>query len=553
MKTKLRPKLFETLKGYSSKNLLTDTLAGLGVGIVALPLAIAFGIASGVSPEQGLITAIIGGLLAAIFGGSSVQVSGPTGAFIVIVIGVLQKYGLDGLLVATMLAGIILILLGVLRLGTIIKFIPYPIVVGFTSGIAIILLSSQMKDFLGFSNDIVVPSAFFKCWESIIANISHTNLVSIGLVVITILVAIFSKKVTKLVPGSLIAIITTTIIVYIFRNQLELINVETIGDRFVIAGTIPAPKLPAFNLSMIGELLPSAFTIAVLGSVESLLSATVADGITGNKTDSNTELIGQGIANIATPLFGGIPVTGAIARTMTNVTNGGRTPVSAIVHAILLIGVLLFLMPLVKFIPMAALAGVLFIVAYNMSEWRTFKAMVKTKSPDVIVLVITFVLTVTVDLTVAIEIGMLFAALLFLKRISEASGISKFTDSVTTSRGEEKDVPKGVEVYEIEGPFFFGVANKFEEVMSQTSETRPQVRIIRMRQVPFIDTTGLHNLEILIQTSHKENIIVILSGVQENVRKELHRSQLIMSTIPEENICDRISIAIGRAKELIKI
>ena len=552
MKLLSQPKLFECLKSYSLKRLLKDIQAGLSVGIVALPLVIAFSIASGVSPEKGFITSIVGGLLCALLGGSSTQISGATAAFSVIIFTVLQEFGTDGLFLATAMAGVFLIVLGVMRLGTIIKFIPYPIVVGFTSGIAVITFSIVVKDFLGYPNSINVPIKFVGCWEAIINNLEHTNLSSVILVIITVLVAIFSKKITSVVPGSLIAIVISTLLVYFGQGLPGFADIETIGDRFNIVSSMPRPHSFAFNLDTLGSVLPAAFTIAFLGAMQSLLSSTVADGISGDKTDSNTELIGQGVANFVIPFFGGIPIAGAIARTITNVNNGGRSPLAAVVHSILLLGVLLFLMPLVKLIPMAALAGILFIVAYNMGDWKTFKEIIFARNAGSIVLFITFVLTVVVNLTVAIEVGLIFAVLLFLKRISEASGISVETETITNSHGEDLNIPSGVEIYEIEGPFFFGVANKFDTVMSQTVDKKPNVRIIRMRKVPFIDSTGLHNLELLIKKSHQENIRIILSGVNESVRHELYTNSFIVDTLKKENICDNIRAAIEESKALLK-
>lgn len=529
-------------------------MAGIIVGIVALPLAIAFGIASGVSPEKGLITAIIGGFIVSFLGGTTVQIGGPTGAFIIIVYGIIQNFGIEGLAIATVMAGIILIVLGFLRLGTIIKFIPYPIIVGFTSGIALTIFTTQMKDLFGLTMD-KVPADFISKWIAYISNISTMNFWSLIIGICSILVIVFTPKLSKKIPGSLIAIILMTVIVYIMRYHLGITNIETIGDRFIINASLPEPESISFNMETINKLLPSAFTIAMLGAIESLLSATVADGVTGDKHNSNTELIAQGAANIVVPIFGGIPVTGAIARTMTNINNGGRTPIAGIIHAIVLLLILLFLGPLTKHIPMACLAGVLIIVSYNMSEWRSFKSLLKNPKADVIVLLTTFFLTVIFDLTIAIEIGLLIAVLLFLKRIMDVTEVSVLKNKLTTSDSEAPSdeekltIPEGVEVYEIDGPFFFGIANKFEESMRVIGD-KPKVRIIRMRKVPFIDSTGIHNLESLCKKSQSENIHMILSGVTPNVKEALNKAGFA-NLMGQDNICDNIYLALDKAKEFV--
>lgn len=548
------PKLFSSLRNYSKEKFMNDLMAGVIVGIVALPLAIAFGIASGVSPEQGIITAIIGGFIVSFLGGCSVQIGGPTGAFIIIVYGIIQQFGFQGLAIATILAGIILIGMGLLRLGTIIKFIPYPIIVGFTSGIALVIFTTQMKDLFGLSME-EVPADFISKW---IAYGKAVNTINIGSAIVglgSILIIIYSPKYIKKIPGSLIAIIIMTIIVYICKNCFAINSIETIGDRFQISASLPIPQTIPITWSSINLLLPSAFTIAMLGAIESLLSATVADGITGDKQNSNTELIAQGAANIVVPFFGGIPVTGAIARTMTNINNGGRTPIAGIIHAVVLLLILLFLGPLTKHIPMACLAGVLIIVAYNMSEWRIFSSLLKNPKSDVVVLLVTFFLTVIFDLTIAIEIGILLAMVLLVKRVSETSTISVVTNELNMSSDGEKTadndkliLPEGIEVYEIDGPFFFGIANKFEESMRKINKKRPNVRIIRMRKVPFIDSTGLHNLESLYRLSAKENIQMVLSGVNDSIKEMLDKTGLA-DKIGKENICSNINDALERAKE----
>ena len=551
-----QPKLISALKNYSKEKFMADLMAGIIVGIVALPLAIAFGIASGVSPEKGLITAIIGGFIVSFLGGSNVQIGGPTGAFIVIVYGIIQNFGIEGLAIATIIAGIILVIMGALKLGTVIKFIPYPIVVGFTSGIALTIFTTQMKDLFGLTME-KVPADFISKWIAYFHSFDTTNWIALGVGIGSILLIIVTPRFSKKIPGSLIAIIVMTVISYLLRHHLNITGLETIGDRFEINASLPTPNGLAFNIETINQLLPAAFTIAILGAIESLLSATVADGVTGHKHNSNTELIAQGAANIVVPFFGGIPATGAIARTMTNINNGGKTPVAGLIHAVVLLLILLFLGPLTKHIPMACLAGVLVIVSYNMSEWRTFKSLMKNSRSDVAVLLTTFLLTVIFDLTIAIEIGLLLALVLFMKRMSEVTHITVAKDQLDLSNEgeiyheEEKlIVPQGVEVYEIDGPFFFGVANKFDECM-KTIGDKPRIRIIRMRKVPFMDTTGLHNLESLYRLSTKEKIQVILSGVNEQVRATLVKSSFAR-TIGEENICSNIHEALKRAEVCLK-
>lgn len=522
---------------------------------MALPLAIAFGIASGVSPTIGLITAIIGGFLVSAFGGNSVQIGGPTGAFIVIVYSIIQNFGLQGLAIATLMAGLILILLGLFHLGTVIKFIPYPIVVGFTSGIALTIFSTQINDFLGLGLKDV-PSEFLSKWGVFISNFDKISWPTLAVGAISLLIIILTPKISKKLPGSLIAIIIVTAAVYLLKGTFPEFAVETIGDRF---GSLPTdiPQPRGFELSMgtINQLLPSAFTIAVLCAIESLLSATVADGVTGSRTNSNTELIGQGIANIVVPFFGGIPVTGAIARTMTNITNGGRTPVAGIIHTVVLLLIFLFLMPLINLVPMSCLAAVLIIVSYNMSGWRTVVGIFKAPKSDVSVLVVTFLLTVIFDLTIAIEIGLLLAIILFLRRVTENTQIKVYSEQLDVAEGtdathhEVLDVEKGVSVYEIDGPFFFGVATKFDEMMRSTLGDKPVVRILRMRKVPFIDATAVHNLEILIKSSQNEGIHIVLSGVNPQVRQVLLKSG-IDSLVGEDHICDHITKAVKMANRI---
>ena len=546
------PKLFHALRNYTASRLKTDIIAGIVVGIVALPLAIAFGIASGVSPTIGLVTAIIGGLMVSFFGGNSVQIGGPTGAFIIIVYNIIGQFGLHGLAVATFMAGVILVLLGLFRLGTVIKFIPYPIVVGFTAGIALTIFSTQVNDFLGLGlRDI--PGEFIPKWGLYFKSLARIDMATLITAIVSLLIIVLTPKISKRLPGALIAIIVVTAATYGLSAAFSWFHVETIGDRFgTMATDIPTPHGFTLNMATINMLLPSAFTIAMLGAIESLLSATVADGITGSRTNSNTELIGQGIANITVPFFGGIPVTGAIARTMTNITNGGRTPVAGIVHALVLLLIFLFAMPLINFVPMATLAAVLMVVAYNMSGWRTVAALFKSPKSDISVLLVTFFLTVIFDLTIAIEIGLLLAVVLFLRRVTENTEIKVYSEQLDVAEGtdlsqhEVLNVAQGVSVYEIDGPFFFGVATKFDELMRSAMTEKASVRIIRMRKVSFIDATGLHNLEVLIRSSKNEGISVVLSGVKENVRASLEHAG-IDKLIGSENICDHITKAVRMA------
>lgn len=550
------PKLFSALKNYSLGRFKDDLIAGIVVGIVALPLAIAFGIASGVSPTVGLITAIVGGFVVSAFGGNSVQIGGPTGAFIVIVYNIIALYGLQGLAVATLIAGLILVLMGLFHLGTVIKFIPYPIVVGFTAGIALTIFSTQINDFFGLGLTDV-PSEFIPKWGVFLSNFGNIHIPTLVVGLVSLLIIVCVPLVSKKLPGALIAIVIVTAVVYVVKCFFPGFDVETIGDRFGDLST-ELPVSGGFDLSMstINQLLPSAFTIAILCAIESLLSATVADGVTGSRTNSNTELIGQGIANIVVPFVGGIPVTGAIARTMTNITNGGRTPVAGIVHTLVLLLIFLFLMPLINLVPMSCLAAVLIVVSYNMSGWRTVVGIFKSPKSDISVLVVTFLLTVVFDLTIAIEIGLLLAMILFLRRVTENTQIKVYSEQLDVTEGTEAtvhevlDVAKGVEVYEIDGPFFFGVATKFDELMRSSMADRPVVRIIRMRKVPFIDSTGIHNLEILIRSSQNEGIHVVLSGVKPEVHSVLQHAN-IDRIIGDDHICDHITKAVAMANSIV--
>lgn len=552
------PRLVSELRHYNKEKLAADLMAGLIVGIVALPLAIAFGIASGVSPSQGILTAIIGGFIVSALGGSRVQIGGPTGAFIVIIYGIVSNpdLGLPGLMLATMLAGAFLILLGICRLGTIIKFIPYPIVVGFTSGIAVTIFTTQIKDLFGLQTE-KLPGDFLSKWGIYFQHFDTLDWVTTAVGILSIVIIALTPKVSKKIPGSLVAIILMTVGVY-FLNAHTTYHVTTIGDQFgEIKATIPSLQVPNLSWENVKGLFPTAMVIAVLGAIESLLSATVADGVCGDHHNSNQELIGQGVANICTPLFGGIPCTGAIARTMTNINNGGRTPVAGIVHAIVLLVIFLVLMPLAAYIPMSCLAGVLVIVSYNMSGWRTFMQLMKNPKSDVIVLLITFFLTVVFDLTIAIEVGLLIACLLFMKRMAESTQIKVIADEIDPNDETDAEVheehliiPEGVEVYEINGPYFFGIANKFEELMT-AMENHPKVRVIRMRRVPFIDSTGIHNLQNLCEMSHREGTHIVLSGVTPNVYSVLEHNGFC-KLLGKDHICPNINVALDRAAAIVK-
>lgn len=570
----LKPRLLDTLKGYSKENFMKDLMAGIIVGIVALPLAIAFGIASGVTPEKGIITAIVAGFIISALGGSKVQIGGPTGAFIVIIYGIVSNpaYGLQGLLIATMMAGVILIALGLFKLGAVIKFIPYPIIIGFTAGIAVTIFTTQVGDVLGLTQQAVAengeiitvplktPGDFIGKWICYAKNISTFNIWNFLVAIGSLLVIIFSPMALKRVPvlnkipGSLYGIMAGTLVVLLLKGQLGLEGIDTIGDRFDIQAQLPEMVVPSFTFDTLQNLLPVAFTIAILGAIESLLSAAVADGAIGDRHDSNTELVAQGVANVVTPLFGGIPATGAIARTMTNINNGGRTPIAGIIHAVVLVLILLVLMPYAKFIPMATLAAVLLVVSYNMSEWRTIKGLLKNPKSDVTVLLVTFFLTVIFDLTIAIEIGLVIACVLFIKRVMETTEISVIENEIHPNEETEEclSIPEGCAVYEINGPYFFGIANKFEELESVLKAgERPKVQIIRMRRVPFIDSTGIHNLTMLVESNHEKGTEVILAGVTPKVQKQLLKAKF-HKTLGHSNFCENIDKALKRANEMLK-
>lgn len=548
-----KPALLEIFHHYSKEKFINDLLSGIIVGIVALPLAIAFGIASGVSPEKGILTAIIGGFIVSLLGGSRVQIGGPTGAFIVIVYGIIQDYGFEGLLISTVLAGFFLLLLGVLRLGTVIQFIPYPIIVGFTSGIAVTIFSTQVKEFLGLQINSL-PGDMLGKWGAYINHIGTTSFVALGMGVSTILIIVLIKQFSSKIPGSMVALLLLTVIGYLFQRYLSL-EVITIGDYYTFKASLPAPTpIPITFDKLQGLLLPS-FTIAMLGAIESLLSASVADGAIGAKHHSNTELMAQGVANIIVPFFGGIPVTGAIARTMTNINNGGRSPVAGMIHAVMLLLILLFLGPLTSYIPLATLAGILMVVSYNMSEWRSFKAILKGPREDATVLLVTFFLTILLDLTIAIGVGIIIALLFLMKRVYKSSEVIRQNDRAVVLDNEYSaissymEAPEGVEIFEIQGPFFFGIANRFNEITKVIS-TPPKVRILRMRRVPFIDITGVHNLRILISDNQNMGIKVILSGVNEMVHKTLVKTG-VSDIIGEENICSDITVALKKTETFL--
>ncbi len=538
------PKIFTTLKTYTLKQFYADAVAGVVVGIVALPLAIAFGIASGVSPEKGIITAVIGGFIISSLGGSKVQIGGPTGAFIVIVYGIIQTYGIAGLTIATLIAGFMLIIMGLARLGAVIKYIPHPLIVGFTAGIALIIFSSEIKDFFGLNMD-AVPADFLHKWLAYFDHFSVVSFYALGIGIATVLIIIFMGKITHRIPGALIAILVCTAAVVFFH-----LPVETIGSRFgSIHGGIPKPEVDHITIATVQHLVRPAFTIALLGAIESLLSAVVADGMIGGNNRSNMELVAQGVANIFSSIFGGIPVTGAIARTATNVKNGGRTPVAGMIHAITLLLIMLFVGQWAKLIPMACLAGILVVVAYNMSEWRSFVGLVKGPRADAMVLVTTFILTVLVDLTVAIEIGLVLAAFLFISRIAKVSKVDLVTGE-TPDEDDENDtraiknyiVPKGVEVFEIKGPFFFGAAYKFKEAIA-VMENPPKTIIIRMRFVPIIDATAMNALETVFKESKKQNIRFRLSEIQPDVYHEIEKFGLL-AEVGTENVFVKIEDAL---------
>ncbi len=549
MENEFIPKLFSLIKrGISKEQVLKDITSGLIVGIVALPLAIAFAIASGVSPEKGLITAIIAGLIVSIFGGSRVQIGGPTGAFIVIVYGIIQQYGINGLTIATFMAGFIIIGMGMARLGNLLKFIPYSLIVGFTSGIALIIFSSQVNDLLGLQI-AKVPADFIDKWSQYFQSSANLNWYAISISLLTIITTIYFQKITKKIPGSIVAILLSTLAVTYFE-----IPVDTIESNFgEIPNKLGLPIMPHVDYQTIKSLIQPAFAIALLGAIESLLSAVVSDGMIGGKHRSNMELIALGGANIVSALFGGIPATGAIARTATNVKNGGRTPIAGIVHALILLSIMLLLAPYAKLIPMSCLAGILVIVAYNMSEWRQFKSLLKGNRMDIIILLMTFFLTVFFDLVIAIEIGVVLSSFIFMKRMSESVNVQTLTSEEINNENifdeEIKDLPNGVLLYEINGPLFFGAARQFQETIINTN-IKPKAIIIRLRYVPLIDATGYQSIKEII-TSHKSrNIQIILSGVNNNLLADFENNNLF-SILSKDFIFQNIKEAIKKANKII--
>ena len=552
--TQFTPKLFSLLKGGIGKEQLQkDIVAGLIVGIVALPLAIAFAIASGVSPDKGLVTAIVAGLVISVLGGSRVQIGGPTGAFIVIIYAIVQVHGVDGLIIATFMAGLILIAMGVARLGNLLKFIPYPLIVGFTSGIAVIIFSSQVKDFFGLPIESV-PADFIEKWRSYALHFHSINWIAVAIALGTLLIAFNFHRITTKIPGSIVAILLSTTAVYFF--ELPVSTIETsFGD---IPNHLSWPSIPHVSFDTVKILIQPAFAIALLGGIESLLSAVVADGMIGGRHRSNAELIAQGTANCFSALFGGIPATGAIARTATNVKNGGRTPIAGITHAIVLLLIMLLLAPFAKMIPMACLAGILIVVAYHMSEWKQFRSLLKGNKADVLILLVTFFLTVIFDLVIAIEIGIVLSSFVFVKRMSESTTI-QLADELLEGQNNSAEnlfedelpkLPKGVTMYEINGALFFGAAQTFQDTITHLQE-KPDVLILRMRHVPFIDATGIYRLKEIIKKFKDHNTTIILSGVNVKVLFDLEKAD-IYSNLNKENVVDSVDKALERATQIIK-
>jgi SulP family sulfate permease len=546
----LIPKLVTTMRSYDRAQFAADLGAGVIVGIVALPLAIAFAIASGVTPDRGLYTAVIAGFLISSLGGSRVQIGGPTGAFVVIVYGIVQRYGVDGLRVATLMGGVMLIGFGLARLGGAIKFIPFPVVTGFTSGIALIIFSGQVKDLLGLDVG-PLPADFLGKWAEYGRHLGHVSPTALLVSGVTLAILVVWPRLNLRVPGPFVALIVTTAMVHVFD-----LRVETIGSRFgAIDVGFPRPSLPQVSFATVTALIGPAFTIALLAGIESLLSAVVSDGMIGGRHRSNMELVAQGVANVVSPVFGGLPATGAIARTATNVKNGGRTPIAGMVHALTLLLITLFFGRWAALIPMATLAGILVIVSYHMSEWRTFRAEFRAPKSDLAVLLTTFLLTVLVDLTVAVEIGMVLAAFLFMRRMSEVTNVSAITREFEEAGDEgegdpnalgRRTVPAGVEVYEINGPFFFGAAEKFKETITDLRRT-PKVLIIRMRNVPAIDSTGLNALRDVVTRFRRTGTRVVLSDVHAQPMVAIRRSAL-GDELGEEDLVGNIDDALNVAR-----
>jgi SulP family sulfate permease len=550
--TRLEPKLITVLReGYTKKQFSADLIAGVIVGIVALPLAIAFAIASGVKPEQGLYTAVIAGLVIGALGGTRAQISGPTGAFIVIIYGIVQEYGYDGLAVATIIAGAILIAMGLLRMGAFLKFIPYPVTVGFTTGIALIIFSGQIRDFFGLQM-ASVPADFVEKWKAYVHHAATVNWQALAVGAMALLIVFLWPRVTPKIPGSLVAIVVATAAVHL----LEL-NVETIGGRFGgVPSAWPAPHFPHLTWGLVTKMFSPAITIALLAAIESLLAAVVADGMMGTRHRSNMELIAQGVGNVVSPIFQGIPATGAIARTATNIKSGGRTPVASIVHAVTLLLIMLFFGRWAALIPMPALAAILIFVAYNMSEYHAFLKLLRSPKSDVAILLVTFLLTVLIDLTVAIQVGVVLAAFLFMQRMSEVAQVNSLTGSLE----EEEDldnpraiskrvVPPGVEVFEIFGSLFFGAIERFKDAMRRV-EKAPKVLIIRMRMVPAVDATGLQVLEDVLERTRREGGTLMLTGVAEQPLRAMEQSGF-MKKLGSENVMENIDAALQRAREIL--
>jgi SulP family sulfate permease len=549
MHRKLVPQLVSSLQGYRARDFVADASAGLIVGVVALPLAIAFGIASGVSPAQGIYTAIVAGFLISALGGSTVQIGGPTGAFVVIVYGIVQQFGYDGLAVATLMAGVILIALGLVRLGGAIKFIPYPVTTGFTSGIALIIASQQVKDVLGLRMG-TVPAGFLPKWPAFAAHIATINWAAVALSATAIAIIVLWPRLNVRLPGTIVALLVCTLAAQLFH-----LDVETIGSRFgAISFGLPAPHVPRVSFADMQRLVSPAIAIALLAGVESLLSAVVADGMTGRRHRSNMELVAQGVANIASPIFGGIPATGAIARTATNIRNGARTPVAGMVHALTLLLIAVAFGRWAALIPMAVLGAILLVVAYNMSEWHSFRAVLRAPKGDVAVLLLTFGLTVIVDLTVAIEVGMVLAAFLFMRRMSEVTNVSVIAQGFSENEDEDDPdalralrVPRGAVVYEINGPFFFGAAETFRDALNRTLG-KPKVLVLRLRNVPVIDATGLAALRDVVHRTRKDGTLILLSEVDAQPSMALTRSGLL-EEIGEEQVFESVDGALDRARE----
>jgi sulfate permease, SulP family len=554
-----RPKILTTLKDYTFRLFASDAVSGVIVGVVALPLAIAFAIASGVTPDRGLVTAIVAGFLISALGGSRVQIGGPTGAYVVIVAHIVDKYGVDGLILCTLMGGVLLVAMGALRLGTIIKFIPYPLTVGFTAGIAVVIFSSQVKDFLGLKVDHV-PADFVEKWGAYFHAFPTVDPTTVLLSIATLAILILWPRVNKRIPASIVALLAVTAAAQVFH-----LPVETIGSRFgSLPSGLPKPHWPSFTFEELRGLIGPAFTVAILGAVESLLSATVADGMIEGRHRSNTELIAQGIANIAAPLFGGIPATGAIARTATNVRNGGRTPVAGIIHALTLLGIMLAFGAWARMIPLCALAATLVLVSYHMSEWHSFRALLKAPRMDIIVLVTTFLLTVFVDLTVAVEAGMLLSVVLFIKRMTDVTSVRQVAQEMGDGweegepepapfadvTGRDRKIPQGVEVFEAEGAFFFGVAEMLRDMLGRGVAKSAKVFILKMRHVLALDASGIRALSDLRRQCQKRGMALLLSGIHSQPFIALEQSGLL-NEFGEENVLGTFGEALTRAERLL--